>query len=747
MNLAARRGSAYAEGYPVNDRFEQSMASDGINAMEQRSGRNFRWYMRIAYAAALFALTPFSALATVVPQGVNVPANMGQGIDTPVTISWLRTANDSSETTLSVVLPSNVDFVSPVPPATSDCSYESSTRTVKCLVAPGTVAGAPSGALGFSIRAQGVGTSFSLTARSSNDSTSATGTTSVRETGNLTVEKVLVAPANGQSATGATVTFELHPNIAAGGSDLPPGAKIVVTDQLPADSANVVQSITPSGGNPVCETVSVANGTRRFTCTYSGPLTAAQLNAAKVTVVMQTNGLGTHTNNANIATENENYFDADPNDNADSASYEVVLGTDIEAQISFPGQPLEVSTAQNLVLTYQNHGPQTSTTGGTVATIIPDGFVIGPLDPACVAEPNKQLTVSNETISGTLVTCDAGVVNAGNQVQFTIPVTTPAVGTGGNFPVVAAPPASLKDWNEGNNAKLTPYQVNEPYTDIRLSKAKSPGSGAIVPGTTITTTLTVRNGPDGTSDAQYTPANPLYVVDYMRPEEIDSGFGVDGLANISDSSIWQCSVERGVTPPAGNAGRTVRVICQTSGTGKLERNDNLVVSFQTQATTIVGQATLSNQACAGATALSQLGKNAGDGAQPADKVTNNDCASAGGSLILTDVVSDTAWLNIEKFSSVDNSTWVDAASAAPTLAADKDKLYWKIVLTTPSVADKPRQMQIPTLRLTDNLPGIINSNPFRTMVTVASATVLPAGNGSISCPALALGAGNLVCTA
>lgn len=730
----------------MNSRFEQCTASGGGKEANRDSKRANSLHARIARLALLaLSLLPLAALAEVIPQKVNVPANMGQGIDTPVTINWLRIANDTSETTLSVVLPVNVDFVQPVPPATSDCTYQSSTRTVSCPVAAGTVGGAPGGSLGFSIRAQGVGNSFGLTARSSNSATTATGTTSVRETGNLTVDKVLVAPADGESATGATVSFELRPNIATGGSDLPAGAKIVITDQLPADTANVVQSITASGGSPVCETVAVANGTRRFTCTYSGPMTAATLSAAKVTVVMQTNGLGTHTNNASIATENENYFDADPNDNADSASYEVVLGTDIEAQISFPGQPLEVNTAQNLVLTYQNHGPQTSTTGGTVATIIPDGFIIGTLPTACVAEPNKQLTVSGETISGTLVTCAAGVVNAGGQVAFTIPVTTPATGTGGRFPVVATPPASLKDWNQGNNAKLAPYQINEPYTDIRLSKSKSPDGRPIAPGTAITTRLTVSNGNNGTSDAQYTPAQPLYVVDYLRPEEIDASYGVGGLANITDASIWQCTVERGVTPPANNAGKTVRVRCQTTGTGTLERGNNLVLSFQTQATAIVGQTTLSNLACAGATALTQLGLGASSGAQPADKVTSNDCASAGGNLILTDVVNDTAWINIEKFSSVDNSTWVDEAANAPTLAADKDRLYWKIVVTTPSTAEKSNQMVIPTLQLTDNLPGI-TSAPFLSGVSVASATILPAGNGSFSsCSAPPPGSGTFRC--
>lgn len=248
--------------------FEQCTASDGATEVRHDSQRVGSLHVRLSRLALLaLSLLPLAALAEVIPQKVNVPANMGQGIDTPVTISWLRTANDASATTLSVVLPPNVDFVQPVPPSASDCTYQISNRTVSCPIAAGTVVGAPGGSLGFSIRAQGVGSSFGLTARSSNSVTTATGTTSIRETGNLTVVKALVAPANGESATGAAVSFELRPNIAAGGSNLPEGAKIVITDQLPADAANVVQSITASGGNPVCETVAVANSTRRFTCT------------------------------------------------------------------------------------------------------------------------------------------------------------------------------------------------------------------------------------------------------------------------------------------------------------------------------------------------------------------------------------------------------------------------------------------------------------------------------------------------
>ena len=554
----------------MNSQFKQCMASDGVNAMEPQSGRRSRWYARIVRSAAVLALglVPVLAQATVVPQNVNLPPNMGEGIDTPLTISWLRTATDATQTNISVVLPLTVDFVPPASPSASDCVYTAATRTVSCPVAPGNTATAPSGSVGFSIRARQLG-SFNLTATSSNSPTPATGTTTVRETGNLQVEKTLITPDNGQGATGGTATFELHPRIAAGGSALPSGARIVITDQLPTDTANVVTAITPVPANSaVCESVAQANSSRAFSCTYTGPMSVAQLNAAKVTVTLRTNGLGTHTNNATIATANDNYFDADPNDNSDSASYNIVLGTDIEALVSFPSQPLEVGTAQNLVLTYKNNGPQTSTAGGTVSTIIPDGFVIGTLPVGCSMEASQQLTVSGTVYPGTLVTCDAGVVASGSSKPFTIPLTMPQTGTDGRFPVVATPPAALKDWNEANNSVLAPYQINEPYTDIGLTKTKNPSSGPVSPGAPITSSFSVSNGMNSTSAASYTPAQPLYVVDYMRPQEMDAGYGVNGLANVTPG--WECTVQRNVTPPNGiSAAFTTQVTCKTTGTGSI----------------------------------------------------------------------------------------------------------------------------------------------------------------------------------
>ena len=730
----------------MKNRFEQCTASDGVNATEQHGGRKSRWYARFARSAALLAmgLVPMIATATVVPQNVNLPPNMGEGIDTPLTISWLRTATDATQTTISVVLPSTVDFVAPAAPGPTDCTYTAATRTVSCPVAPGNTTSAPSGSVGFSIRARQLG-SFNLSAVSSNSPTQATGTTTVRETGNLQIQKTLISPDNGQGATGGTATFELDPRIATGGSGLPSGAKIVVTDQLPTDAANVVTAITPSpAGSAVCETVAQANSSRAFSCTYSGPMTAAQLNAAKVTVTMRTNGLGTHTNNATIATANDNYFDADPNDNSSSASYNIVLGTDIEAQVSFPSQPLEVGTGQNLVLTYKNNGPQTSTVGGTVSTIIPDGFVIGTLPPGCSMEGGKQLTVSGVSYNGTLVTCEAGVVASGSSKPFTIPLTMPQTGTDGRFPVVATPPSTLKDWNEANNSVLAPYQINEPYTDIGLTKTKDPSSGPVSPGAPITSSFSVSNGMNSTSAASYTPTQPLYVVDYMRPEEMDAGYGSNGLANVTAG--WECTVQRNVTPPSGiTPAFTTQVTCNTTGTGTLERGNSLPLSFQTRATAITGQLNLANRACTGVTALGQLNINAANAAQPADRGANNDCATAGGGLNLTDVINDTAWVNIVKLSSVNQIDWHDAPADAPTLLADAETVYWKILVSTPSTVDKPNQKTIPTLNLTDNVPGVLNTTPFKGLVRMQSASAT-SGSAGITCTPLTAGERNQTCS-
>lgn len=699
---------------------------------------------------ALLGLAPLTALAEVVPVGLDIPLVIGRDIETRIGLRWQRMSDDATDSVLSVQLPLSVQYVPPTGAGPHDCSFDAGTRIVSCAVPAG--AEGEKGSLGFSIKPTKLG-SLPLSAQSSSSSTTASNNTTVFNAGNLTVDKVLVTPANGEDiGSGGPAIFELRPSAIAGDA-IPAGAELVVVDELPSNTGNALESITYSG--PVsptsCTTVAEAQASRRIICTYTGPFSAADFNSSKITVGLRANELGTHTNSAAINSANENYFDIDLSDNAASAGYNVVAGIDIAGTVSFPAGPLEVNTPHTLTLTYQNNGPGDAAAGGTLSTIIPQfpnpdasspepfdpatsfGFDPSALPPNCSAQPNQSLVVNGVTHTGTLVSCQMPAVpkdSAPPTIQ--IPLTTPTAGSSGSFPVVATPPAGLKDWNTGNNTGSTPYKVNEPSTDITLAKSKSPGAGPISPGSPVTSTFTVANGQGGTSGASYSDTNPLVVVDYLRAAEYDT---TAGLTNVTPG--WTCVAKNTADLPAGGslpagitaASHPVRVECTNIGPGVIAKGGSVTLSFTTQATAITGQQKLDNYACSGASALLQLGLQPSQGPLPADKLdVGGDCKGAGNNLILTDVVSDKAWVGIRKHSSVDNTTWVDDPAdngALPVLAADRNTAYWKIVVTTASLADNPNQKVIPTLVLTDQVPGVLggtHSGSVTPAVTVRRGT-------------------------
>ena len=261
--------------------------------------------------------------------------------------------------------------------------------------------------------------------------------------------------------------------------------------------------------------------------------------------------------------------------------------------------------------------------------------------------------------------------------------------------------------------------------------------------------MTVINDSGSTHDAQYTPGNPLRVVDYARPEEVAGG------AVAAVTAGWSCTSTTGVTPPAfvGDSSRTTRIECQTTGSGTLARGASTFVQFQTTIGALGSTPIeLSNRACTGTRALEALGLSDGDGPTPADGGrTGNDCDDAGAGLIATPITSGRAMVQVVKESSVDGVNWFDPVASAPTLAGDANTLYWRITITTPSTAVNPQQETIPNLNLTDNLPGIINFNspgaPAPAHRTPAvSITTTRTGSSTGSCPvSLASGNPNLSC--
>ncbi|MGS1079241.1 SdrD B-like domain-containing protein [Pseudoxanthomonas beigongshangi] len=710
---------------------------------EHRSRKPSARATRVSRWGAWLATLLFAPLAqaAVVATSVDTPPDIGLGMTAEIDVHWSRTSNTTNDT-VSILIPAQLS----VDPANlpAGCSYTA--PNLVCAVPNGTTG--DSGTITFEVRGQQVG-GFNLTATGTAPPP-ATASAEVRNSGDLQVGKTRTAPAAGPVVSGSAVTFRLSPGIGSG-TNVPAGASIIVTDNLPGTSTDFTLTSRTFVGplTPTCNTVANANSTRRLTCTYSGPFTLADLNASMIDVTGTQGTNGSFTNEASIASANASYLDTDSNNNNANVPYNAVPGTDIQAQGTFPAGYQATGAAQNLTIRFRNNGPQAST-GGTVSTIIPNGFGIGTLPPGCSAQAGQSLTVGGNTYTGTRVTCTTGTVAVNGSQPFTLPLTMPASATDGQFPVVVDPPAGMGDANLGNNSVLLPFQVADPFADLRATKSKNPNSGPVAPGASITTTVTVTNDSGSTNDAAYTVARPLRVVDYARPEEVAGG------AVTTLTSGWTCSATPGVTPPAfvGDSSRTTRIDCQTTADGVLARGVSVPVQFRTTVGALGSTPiTLSNLACTGTRALDALGLTANDGPSPADGGrTGNDCQAAGSGLNATPITSGRAHVNVVKESSVNGSAWFDPVASGPTLAGDANTLYWRITITTPTTAVNSAQETIPTLTLTDNLPGIINFNspgaPAPAHRTpIVSITTSIAGGATGSCPpTLSSGNPNLTCT-
>ncbi|MEG1681984.1 MAG: hypothetical protein RR326_17930, partial [Stenotrophomonas sp.] len=283
----------------------------------------------------------------------------------------------------------------------------------------------------------------------------------------------------------------------------------------------------------------------------------------------------------------------------------------------------------------------------------------------------------------------------------------------------------------------------------------------------------VTNSTQSSSALTYSsPDHPLRVVDYLRPEEAKTDAYGSGQTLTSVSSGWQCTLDRNATVPAGiDASRSTRVTCVTTNTTEktLEKGQYETVAFKTTIADMAPNAApveLVNTACTGNKALSALGLPATAGPLPA---YNTDpslpleadatvCKSAGQGLWGTPVgaTPDSAIINVKKESSVDRLNWFDPVADAPTLAKESNKLYWRITITADAGTG---QLTIPTLLLTDTLPGILNGNLGNTTPVIplavhrgqpGSMAVVAAGSTSNNCPAQinagANGSGGRLCT-
>src|SRR5690606_8769857 len=375
-------GTCGPRGISVDKQHDRAPATAQGSLSPARMSHGRIGAIRARILVLLAALAPLAAQAGIVPNSASLPPDIGMGLTAPATVNWSRVQAGSGDS-FTLAIPAQLDVVLGTLPG--GCSYDGGTRVVTCVVPDGGVGA--SGNVSVDLVGAAVG-GFNLTATGNNTPipTAASVSANVRNSGDLTVGKAKTTPA-GDAVAGSPVVFVLSPDIAAGGNNVPAGATVVVTDNLPGNASHfTLTSRTFSGLTPSCNTVANANSTRTLTCTYSGPFTPAQLNASTITVTGTQNANGTFTNEAAIASGNTSYFDRDTGNNLALVNYNALPGTDLQAQGSFPSTYQPVNGSQDLVLTYRNNGPLAAT-GGTIDTVIPAGFVLGALPPGCSQAP------------------------------------------------------------------------------------------------------------------------------------------------------------------------------------------------------------------------------------------------------------------------------------------------------------------------------------------------------------------------
>jgi uncharacterized repeat protein (TIGR01451 family) len=672
----------------------------------------------LTMAAALLAV-PNITCAQVTVNQVNVQANIGRGQDATVGLQYTRTS--SAAATITVVIPATLSINPPT--VVAPCAAIAG-PAVECSVPAGNVN--DTGTINFQVRGAVTG-GVSLTATGSAGS-NATSTSNVRTAGDLQVAKAKITPA-GNPIAGQSVTFRLTPTITpvnGVADDIPVGTTVVVTDNLPGTATDFsVSSITASNGTAVaCNSASAANTARTVTCTISGPVLVSALGT--IDIVGLANSAGTFNNAASIDSGGIDYIDLNLANNLVNLGYTVDPGSDLSPTGStFPSAIVLTDSAQILVLAYNNAGPTNAPTGGVVRGAIPVGFTIGTLPAGCV---NSGAGTVNG-VTGTVITCTTGAVAVGAAQTFDIPLTMPATAGGGNFGVEVSPPVGFGDTNPANNMLLIPYAVAVPFADLRATKTKS--GGPLAAGSNIVNTIVLRN--EGISPAVYTVgagANPLFFVDTMSMDE----------EYVSVSAGWTCSAVDN-SPSVGLR----RVTCTkvAAGTLNVATNEPAVTLTTRVRAAIITPVTLTNTVCTGATGMIQSGLT---GPLPADSVSGNDCDSK--SVIGTPVTTGLAQASIIKATSVDGASY----GPTSTIGGADNSVYWRMVITTPTTGTNPTQAVIPTLLLTDNIPGLLNVTspgaPAPSYVTpaISVTTSVTAGAAAGTCPNLPAGSsGSLSC--
>lgn len=668
--------------------------------------------------------------AALTVNSIDVPTRIGRGQVVPMQVQVTRVSGAGPEA-VTVQTPAELAVVTPLPGGCTLTGAEGAAQTVTCSsvdpVGPGTIA-----TLNLAVRGRVLGGGNVSASTAGPPASLASDSFNVVSGGDLTVGKA-ISPGS-TLLNGQLATFTLTPSILSGDS-LPAGATVTVVDQLPGSPGEFTLSSVNAPGY-TCNSVADAQALRVLTCTAAGPL--ASLGPITLQGRPTLAGAGGLVNNASIAADGLAYIDTNSSNDTVALPFTVEPGSDPRPAGSFP-LPTVASTVHNLQARFVNDGPQ-SVTGGSLRVAIPAGFAIGTLPAGCVNSGAGSVA----SVAGTVLVCTTGTVAAGGDQVFILPLTTPSSARSGNFglEVPTGPggslPGGVTDINTGNNLAQVPFNVIDPYADLAITKAKTPGP--LPPGSTLTSTISVTN--TGVAAASFTAgggARPLRVVETMSNDE----------QFIASEPGWTC------TDAGADSGGTGlrRVLCVRDLAGTLAVGDSLPLVLTTRVSpALTAPRTLTNSACTGAQALVLLGLASSAGPQPPDGNQNGgaDCADA--STVGTTVLSGQAQAGVVKESSINGSVWVDSPASPPLLPGAERSHFWRITITTPSVAANPQQRTIPTLVLNDVLPAVLSANSpdvgvpsHLTPPATVSVTVAPGGSAGGGCDPTAEGVPTLTC--